>query len=361
MAPTLQQSTRGCLLIADITGYTDYLRDTELEHAQDVLADLLETIIDGIEPPFTLSKLEGDAAFAYVDSDVVSAPMLFDTVDAAYFAFRRRLRDIVQSTTCECNACVLIPRLDLKFFVHEGEYVIRTIARSEELTGSDVILLHRLLKGAAGETVGSHAYAVYTSGTLTSLGVDTDTLGFVPFTETFPDIGDIAVFVQNLEDKWVKEQDRTRVFVTEAEAMGQLEFVFSAPPPVVWEYFTDPQLRLEWQLDLTSIDEDVDGRRGVDTVNHCAHGSATQIQRVVDWRPFSSFTTVDETEGSPFVLTFTNDFAPVDEGTLATLRFLTDPPEMWPIVADEILTNIGDAAEVLKGLLVDQTTAATAP
>jgi hypothetical protein len=361
MAPALQQSTRGCLLIADITGYTDYLRDTELEHAQDVLADLLETIIAGIEPPFTLSKLEGDAAFAYVDSDVVSAPMLFDTVDATYFAFRRRLRDIVQSTTCECNACVLIPRLDLKFFVHEGEYVIRRIARSEELTGSDVILLHRLLKGAAGQTVGSNAYAVYTSGTLETLGVDTDTLGFVPFTETFSDMGDIAVFVQNLEQQWVREQDRNRVFVAEAEALGQVEFVFSAPPPVVWEYFTDPQKRLEWQLGLTSIDEDVDGRRGVHTVSHCAHGSDTNIQRVVDWRPFSSFTIVDETENSPFVLTFTNDFAPAEGGTLATLRLLTDPPEMWSAVADELLHVLVESSEALERLLVDQPAATVTP
>lgn len=361
MAPILQQSTRGCLLIADITGYTDYLRDTELEHAQDVLADLLETIIAGIEPPFTLSKLEGDAAFAYVPSKAVSAPMLFDTVDAAYFAFRRRLRDVVQATTCTCNACVLIPRLDLKFFVHEGEYVIRRIARSEELTGSDVVLLHRLLKGEAGQTVGSDAFAVYTRGTLEALGVNAEDLGFLPFTETFPDLGDVPVFVQNLEEQWAQEQDRTRVFVTEAEALGQLEVVFSAPPPVVWEYFTDPQMRLEWQLGLTSIDEDVDGRRGIDTVNHCAHGSDTNIQRVVDWRPFSSFTTADETEGSPIVLTVTTDFAPVDEGTVVTLRLLSDPPEMWPMVADELLPVLEKSAEALERLLVDRSAAATAP
>ncbi|MCL1601230.1 MAG: SRPBCC family protein, partial [Actinomycetia bacterium] len=197
--------------------------------------------------------------------------------------------------------------------------------------------------------------------TLESLEVDTDTLGFLPFTETFSDMGDVAVFVQNLEEQWVKEQDRTRVFVTEAEAMGQLEFVFSAPPPVVWEYFTDPQLRLEWQLGLTSIDEEVEGRRGVDTVSHCAHGSDSNIQKVVDWRPFSSFTTVDETEGSPFVLTFTNDFAPANEGTLVTLRLLTDPPEMWPVIADEFLHILVKSSEALERLLVDQAAAVVTP
>jgi class 3 adenylate cyclase len=361
MVPALQESTHGCLLIADITGYTDYLRDTELEHAQDVLADLLETIIAGIEPPFTLSKLEGDAAFAYVSSSVMSAPMLFDTVDATYFAFRRRLRDIVQSTTCTCDACVLIPRLDLKFFVHEGEYVIRRIARSEELTGSDVVLIHRLLKGAAGQVAGSDAFAVYTGAALEALGVDAQILGFLPFTESLPDMDDVDVFVQNLEEQWTKEQVRTRVFVTEEEAVARHEMFFSAQPPVVWEYFTDPRKRLRWQLGLTSIDEDVEGRRGVDTINHCAHGSDVITQRVADWRPFSTFTTVDALEGTPIVLTTTTDFAPADGGTTVTLRALCDPPEMSQTIAEELVPSLVESANILEALLIDEATVATAP
>jgi hypothetical protein len=114
-------------------------------------------------------------------------------------------------------------------------------------------------------------------------------------------------------------------------------------------------------LGLTSIDEDVDGRRGVDTVSHCAHGSDTNILRVVDWRPFSSFTTVDETEDSPFVLTVTIDFAPVERGTLATVRLLTDPPEMWPAVADELLSVFVENSDVLEQLLVELGAVATAP
>ena len=31
---------RTCLLIADISGYTSYLAGVELDHAQDILADL---------------------------------------------------------------------------------------------------------------------------------------------------------------------------------------------------------------------------------------------------------------------------------------------------------------------------------
>ena len=65
MAMDLGAPERGCLLLADISGYTEYMGGNELMHAQDVVADLLETIVGAIEPIFTLSKLEGDAAFAY--------------------------------------------------------------------------------------------------------------------------------------------------------------------------------------------------------------------------------------------------------------------------------------------------------
>ena len=52
---------RGCLVLADISGYTSYLAGVELEHSHDVLADLLDTIVRTAEGVLTLSKLEGDA------------------------------------------------------------------------------------------------------------------------------------------------------------------------------------------------------------------------------------------------------------------------------------------------------------
>jgi hypothetical protein len=103
--------------------------------------------------------------------------MLFETVEATYFAFRRRLRDVVHATTCDCNACVLIPSLDLKFFVHSGSYVVRRIARTEELTGADVVLVHRLLKGSARDVVGSDAYLVLTRSALNAIDGGPKALG----------------------------------------------------------------------------------------------------------------------------------------------------------------------------------------
>ena len=88
----LPKPESACLLIADISGYTGYLAGVELDHAQDILADLMDTIVDALRPPFHLSKLEGDAAFVYLASSDLDGSLLQDIVEATYFTFRRRLR-----------------------------------------------------------------------------------------------------------------------------------------------------------------------------------------------------------------------------------------------------------------------------
>src|SRR5580765_3949702 len=95
----------GYLVIADLTGYTEYLSGSEIEHAPAIAGDLLETIVGRLEPPFRLTKFEGDAAFLYAEDGRAEASLLLDAIEAAYNAFRRRLRSIEQATACECNSC----------------------------------------------------------------------------------------------------------------------------------------------------------------------------------------------------------------------------------------------------------------
>ena len=150
----LPKPESACLLIADISGYTGYLAGVELDHAQDILADLMDTIVGALRPPFHLSKLEGDAAFVYLASSDLDGSLLQDIVEATYFTFRRRLRDIKQASVCECDACRQIPSLDLKFVAHFGQIAKQAMSGQEELIGRDVILIHRLLKNNVEAVLG---------------------------------------------------------------------------------------------------------------------------------------------------------------------------------------------------------------
>jgi Protein of unknown function (DUF2652) len=107
--------------IADISGYTSFLTGVELDHAQDIIADFMDTVVKRLRPPFRLAKFEGDAVFVYAVAEKVDGSLLQDTIESAYFKFRRRLRDVKQASTCECKACVAMSDLDFKFVVHHGE------------------------------------------------------------------------------------------------------------------------------------------------------------------------------------------------------------------------------------------------
>lgn len=343
---------RGCLFFADITGYTEYLAGTELMHAQDVLADLLETLVNNIEPTFKLSKLEGDAAFAYATSASLNPSMVMDTVETAYFAFRKRLRDITHSTTCECNACVLIPSLDLKFFIHNGEYVVRRIAGSEELTGPDVILIHRLAKGTSGEVIGKPAFAVYTETTLNKMSMDPSILGFVPHTESFDGLGDVQVFVQDLSVRWAFEQERNRDYVTSEQAIFEVKIETPAPPPVVWNHLTDPSKRIVWQSAVTRLESVTGGRAGVGSINHCMHGPDLIIEHVSDWRPFSYITCRYDIAETTEKWAWTTELEEVDKGTKVTIR-LSDPGAgIWDAMAEQMTAQLDvDKAQLSEMLL----------
>src|SRR3970040_1282285 len=65
LGPQLVAAERGSLVLTDISGYTSYLLGTELEHAQDVLTDLMGIVVQRLQPVLRVSKLEGDAIFAY--------------------------------------------------------------------------------------------------------------------------------------------------------------------------------------------------------------------------------------------------------------------------------------------------------
>src|SRR4051794_17769810 len=95
-----------CFLIADISGYTNYLVGVELEHANDILADLMGAVVSALRPNFRLAKLEGDAAFMWMAGAQLDGTMLLDTIERCYLGFRRRRRDVRQGTSCPCNACV---------------------------------------------------------------------------------------------------------------------------------------------------------------------------------------------------------------------------------------------------------------
>ena len=313
-----------CLLIADISGYTGYLAGVELDHAQDILLDLTNTIVNALRPGFRLAKLEGDAAFMFAITERLDGSLLLDTIERCYFGFRRRRRDVQQATSCACNACVRIPDLNLKFVVHHGAILRQRVAGREELLGPDVILAHRLLKNDVVASTGIEAYALFSQQCVDLMDVDVAALGMRPSRETYEHIGEVLVWVHDLDRRWVEEESRTRLIVDERQAMYHFDTPTSAPPQVVWEFVTAPGRRLGWQLGVTGVNVIATGnRRGVGATNHCLHGSEAKIEEVIDWRPYDYFTfrNTMPTAMGPITFVTTTELEPTPSGTILHERF----------------------------------------
>ncbi|HEX5450805.1 MAG TPA: DUF2652 domain-containing protein, partial [Candidatus Limnocylindrales bacterium] len=241
-----------------------------------------------------------------------------------YFAFRRRLRDIGQASVCDCNACTLMPALDLKLLAHHGTILRQRMAGREELVGSPVIVAHRLLKNAVTESIGFRAYALYTEDCLRAAGIeDPASIGLIEHREEYDHLGEVSGWVADLDAAWTAEQVRTRVFVEPKAALVSIEYTLPAPPAIAWDYITSPARRLRWQAGVTEIVEEAaaGGRRGVGTTNHCVHGKDAVVEEILDWRP-PEYYTLDwrmPIPGSPKVRT-TYELTETDEGTSVSMR-----------------------------------------
>jgi uncharacterized protein YndB with AHSA1/START domain len=325
----LSHPESACFVIADISGYTGFLAGVELDHAHDIIADLMDTVVRGLRPPFRIAKFEGDAVFVYALTEKVDGSLLQDAVEASYFAYRRRLRTIKQATSCECNACRQMETLDLKFVCHHGEFIRHRMSGREELAGRDVILVHRLLKNAVNERLGGHAYALYSQACVEAMGVDPATQGLVEHRESIDIIGDVTCWVRDLEDAWTRENERQRHEVTRDKAATVLDFEIAAARPVVWEYFVMPDLRPKWRGADEVREATAGGRRGIGTTNHCMHGAHAIIEEVIDWRPFDylTLTTLLPMPGAPKVLMSYAFVDRPDGGTRVEIRVAKPKPK----------------------------------
>ena len=212
------------LPLADVSGYTRYLGGVELDHAQDILADLLGAVVTNTSVMKT-AKLEGAA---------------------------------------------------------------HVVAGREELIGSDVILVHRLLKNQVADAIGTRGYALLTMPAIEELGLQQFAESLTPL-QVSVDGAEIDVRVLDLAARW-RELQRTIRVVDDPEVEVWADV--AAPPAEIWRIMAAAAERPNWISVSTGVEQhNARGVPGVGTVNHCYHGShQSTTDEIVDWAPFEHLT-----------------------------------------------------------------------
>jgi class 3 adenylate cyclase len=206
-APVHSRPRRGTMLLADISGYTAFMQAVAQAHAEDMmagtfvprayplLASLLDGIVERVTPPFSLSKLEGDAVFGFANDDDLQlrGGDFLGCLAACHEAYRASLEEARDLMTCDCAACSSIGDLDLKFVLHHGDYIIQSIAGRQELLGPQVTVAHLLMKNHVSDHIGRSPYALFTEAAARHLEIPLQ--HGVPIDEAYDHYGTIGIYV----------------------------------------------------------------------------------------------------------------------------------------------------------------------
>ncbi len=308
----------GHLVLADISGYTQFLTTSELDHANGIIGELLNAVIGSIQAPLEVSSVEGDAVFMYgVKPDDMQGQTVLESVELLYCAFASTLETMVLNTTCRCNACVNIKALGLKIVMHCGEFAVTEIGGRETLSGPDVILAHRLLKNTIRETTGIEDYLLVTQQCVDDLGVEAIVAGWIPHTEEYEHVGEVDGYVSSLPDVWefVRRQNEDKV--VQDDAWLTITAHSTAPPAVVWDMLTDPIKRTTW-MDVNGVTTSglTDSRLIAGGELHCAHGPENEVAifSILDVRPLD-YITLLSTPRENVALRWTDYVVPSGTGT----------------------------------------------
>jgi len=188
------------LIIADISGYTRYMTANAktLAHSQTLIIELVESIIHQVEAPLEVAKLEGDAIFLFCRQPPEPARWREIRTDISrkllefFHCFREKLAQLERSRTCTCHACTHLEKLRLKVIVHSGAVLFHWVLQFNELAGTDVIIVHRLLKNS----VKAAQYLLLTEAARQELEFP-NTITFKSGSETYEDLGRIQTAVHD--------------------------------------------------------------------------------------------------------------------------------------------------------------------
>jgi uncharacterized protein YndB with AHSA1/START domain/class 3 adenylate cyclase len=264
----------GHLVLADISGYTAFVADTELEHSREILSELLETIVRCMSEHLTIGQIEGDAIFA-LGARLPPDPAAW--LEDCFFRFHRHLNRIKEVTTCPCKACANVGILTLKFVCHYGEYLPQEFMKKVTYVGNAVNAVHRLLKNK----VPSREYVLVTESALERFPAGMRER-MTPHREEY-DLGGIDCRWLDLSPLRgdARARDEVKV-IDDAHAELRYENVASAPKDVVWSVLTDPELRRAW-MKVRRIDYKPGARNSMlGGEYHCIHDSGESVFRVAE-------------------------------------------------------------------------------
>ena len=317
---------KGYLFITDITGYTEFLTQSELDHAKEILDALFDSILRHLDPPMVISGTQGDAIVCYFPENAFVQPQsIIEGMEHIYYDFQRQLSLMHLNTTCTCKACANMSTLDLKVFLHYGQYILQQIGDRWDLQGADIILIHRLMKNKVKEKFGTTGYGLITKAAIDAMSITGLTDGMHAHTEQVEHFDDVNMFIYDLKKAWEAHRQTKHRVVSPEEATIVAEAFVPISQWVAWDLSLKNDVKKRFLL----VDEhtrigDASTRIETGSSFHCFHGGGQIEYVIVDMEAPNYFTNENDAENT--LTTF--KFKPVEGGTSFTMIYKMMKPNL---------------------------------
>ena len=262
-------------LIPDISGFTQFVTQTETSHGQHIISELLELLIDSNDLGLTLSEIEGDAVLFYTQ-DVPAKPQLLGLAQSMFIRFHQHLKKYQKNRICECGACQSAGRLTLKIVAHAGPSDFISVKGQQKPYGEAIILAHRLLKNnveSAEYLLLSKSYMVLTSGEVPS--AEFPWLDLKPGSTDYPSIGQVPYYYSSLTPLH-QQVPEPKMPMSEVSSKPILvDTHIEMPRDQVFEIIIDLNQRMKWNKFANTLEYDEQEINQVGTKHVCVFDSQT--------------------------------------------------------------------------------------
>jgi len=320
------KSEYGLIFIPDISGFTKFVNDTEIDHSQHIIRELFEVIIDANSLDLELSEIEGDAVLFFRLGKAPSAAEIVNQAKQIFIEFHKYLKVIERDRVCHCGACRTASGLTLKIIAHFGEIGISDIKGHKKLIGKSVVVAHRLMKNE----IDDNEYLLMSDDYYSSLEPDEskaeiDRPGLQKGTTAYEHIGEINYRYMTLSGLHAS-----------VPAVPDLEQLEKYPDPVfventinspisdVYSVIIDLDKRPLWSDGLRKIEYDRESIHRVGTRHVCElPGGKIELETVISEEENDTITYAERTTASAIFRNATSFFIlkKTEFGTLFRIEF----------------------------------------
>ena len=308
------------LFIPDISGFTNFVQKTELNHSRHIVSELLETLLDANTLGLELAEIEGDALFYYKSHFIPTEEAILDQAKTMYLAFHTYLRDYETKRICPCGACETAINLQLKFVAHSGVFDFIKVKEIEKPYGEPVIQVHRILKNS----VDLQEYLLVSKELRDYINASTNREDWKNGSDAF-DFGNFDYSYLNLES-W-KSQLQNKEY-KEAKNNKKADIVISRNipmrPKLLFEFLSNFEYRLKWTEGIEELKYKNNEVNRAGTSHVCVLKNATvNVESFIERRENSALVLGELTTDPPLADNITTLYIvnPINNGEESELTF----------------------------------------